>query len=507
MTQTESLIVLISSMTKAEKKSFMIYASQSEGIKGYLTLFHLINKQQIHESNRLKSEFAKHLPNCSFDTAVKYLYKVSLDILVALRQNHDNNYALFNKVLAAKVLYEKSMHGEALRMIAKIMKEAKAMENNFVLLIAQRMELEIQLAQNFNNVSEKMLMNKHFQVNQTMNTLRKINEQSALYELLKYRMVHKGNVRSAKQKQDLNDLVFSEMSIVASSRTETFEIHKMHQLFQANYLIATGDYASALHSFYELNKVFENNRNLWANPPVYYLSVLEGVLESLHSIKDYNGMHYFIDKLKKLKSSSAHFNADTTCLTFQYELFPLLDSGNFKEAAKLIKIYELLYEKRNMLSLTRQAELFLYTALVHLENNKPQLAKKSINQIFFKGKMFFHIPLYRTIRLVNLMIYYEMKDFDLIQSELRSLKRDIADFDKSYKTERIVMSVISRQPLFRSPDKRIEFWNKLLPELTIIQNDKFEKQVLRLFDFTAWIESKICNIPLAQVLKLKYSKP
>jgi hypothetical protein len=99
-------------------------------------------------------------------------------------------------------------------------------------------------------------------------------------------MIYNGSVRSAKQKKNLNDLVFSEMSIVASTHTETFEIRKMHQLFQANYLIAIGDYKSALHSFYELNKVFENNKHLWANPPIYYVLVLEGILKSLHIIKD-----------------------------------------------------------------------------------------------------------------------------------------------------------------------------------------------------------------------------
>jgi hypothetical protein len=504
MTQTNSLIVLINSMTKAEKKSFMIYALQSKGNKSYLYLFDLINKLHIRDADKLKKEFSKHRSPRSFGTAAKYLYKIVLEIQVSLRQNHDSTFSLYNQLLSVRVLREKSMNMEALNMIVNVIKEAKKIENHFVLLIAQRMELEIYMTLHFNNTTEKALLNKHFQINQSINTIRKINEQTSLYELLKYRMLYKGNARSAKQKQDLNDLVFSEMSIVASSHSETFEIRKMHQLFQANYLIATGDYTSAIHSFYELNKVFENNQNLWAKPPVYYLSVLEGTLESLHSIKNYSGMLYFVDKLRKLKSTSAHFNADVQCVCFQYELFPLLDSGDFKGAEKLLKLYNKLYEKRSMLSLSRQAELLLYAALVYLENNQILQAKKSISQIFFKSKMYVHIPIYRTIRLVNLMIYYEMKDFDLINSEIRSLKRDISDYEKSYKTERMIMTVISKLLFSIRLGNRNELWEKITLQLNTIQQDKFERQVLRIFDFTAWIEAKVRNVPLTYVLKQKY---
>ena len=62
-------------------------------------------------------------------------------------------------------------------------------------------------------------------------------EQSSLYENLKHRIGLKGNIRSQKHKDELNDLVYSEISIVASMNLDNFEISKLHQLFQSNYLI------------------------------------------------------------------------------------------------------------------------------------------------------------------------------------------------------------------------------------------------------------------------------
>jgi hypothetical protein len=74
------------------------------------------------------------------------------------------------------------------------------------LLIASRLELEYLLALNFPQIDEKLLLNKQFRINEVMRITQKINQQSALYELLKHRVLHKGNIRSEQQKNELNDL-------------------------------------------------------------------------------------------------------------------------------------------------------------------------------------------------------------------------------------------------------------------------------------------------------------
>ena len=99
----------------------------------------------------------------------------------------------------------------------------------------------------------------------------------------------------------------SEMSIVASSNLENFEINKLHQLFQANYLISVGDYKSALHSFYELNNLLEGNKHLWSDPPIYYVFTLEGVLDSLRSLRNYDGMTHFIHQLNYYRLEAGRF--------------------------------------------------------------------------------------------------------------------------------------------------------------------------------------------------------
>lgn len=501
MLKSSALVSLIQSMSKPEKKAFKMAAPRSESVSHYMTLYNLISKDKNISPDALREKYLKQHKGASFDTTVKYLYKILLDTMLELRTEQDSYYSLFDKILKARILFEKSLFEECFDLLEKVIVNARKLENYYALLIASRLELEYLLALNFPHIDEKMLLNKQFRLNEVMRITQKINQQSALYELLKHRVLHKGNIRSEQQKNELNDLVVSEMSIVASSNVDNFEIQKLHQLFQANYLISVGDYKSALHSFYELNNLLESNRHLWSNPPIYYLLTLEGILDSLRSLRNYEGMTHFIDQLKKLNNPSLNFSANVTCLIFLYELFPLLDKGDFFASEVLMKRYsEDLFKKSHLLSLARNAELSLYTALIHFGLRDYSKAQKALSKIIFIGKNYSYLPLYRTIRLVNLMILYEKKDFDLIKYETRSIKRDMHVVGKEYKIERSVLSFVNKQNLPISGMKRKAVWEKIREDFEKMHHDVFEQQITRLFDFSAFIESKIRRIPLSEIL-------
>ncbi len=503
MSKLQSLVLLTHSMSLAEKKAFRIRSLRNKAEPDYIILYDVIEKNRELPTASLLSEFLKERPKASVETTVKYLYELLLDTMLDLRKEQDSFYYLFNKILKARILYEKSLFDECFGLLEDIIDHAEKYENYYAMLLASRMELDYLLALNFPNLNEKTLLKKQFKLNEALKYVRKINEQSSLYENLKHRIVNKGHARSQKQKDELNDLVFSEISIVASQNLDNFEISKLHQLFQSNYLISVGDYKSALNSYIELNNLFEANKHLWSNPPVYYLHTLEGVLESLRSIHNYEGMAYFISQLKAIDSQSAGFRINLTCITFLYELFPSLDRGDFATSLALMDTYsEMLFEKLFTLNRARQAELCLYTALIYFGNSEFHKAHKFLNQIILRGKNYYYLPLYRTIRLVNLMILYKLGDFDLIKYEIRSMKRVLPDAAKDYKIERFLFKFLSKQ-LPAGALNRKQLIERTMKEFEEIQQDVFEKQILRIFDFTAWVESLLRKMPLSEVLQIR----
>ena len=505
MLKSESLIHLINNLTKQEKKEFSLYISNKPE-KDYICLFRLIDDKKISEPEELKMSFLAANPASSFNTVVIYLFDLLIDILTRLRTEQDSYYLLFNELLHARVLYEKSMYQECFQVLKKVKEKAVYYENYFALLVAQRLELNYLLTLDFEDMDEQKLLNKQYKMNNTLKSIRQLNEQSSLYELLKYRMINRGASRSLEETQKLDDLVTSEISIVASAGVENFEIKKNHQLFQANYFITVGDYKAAFNSFVELNKLFEENSHLWSNPPVYYLMTVEGMLESLRIMHNYEGMNYFIEKLTKLSSPSSSFQLNVTYVIFIYRLFSFIDAGDFDKAGIWIAEHQAsLIDKMLLLKEQQQAEMSLYIALIHLGNGEYRKARKRLSATIGRGHLY-SLPLFRTIRIVNVMIHYELGDVDYIQSEIRSIKREMSK-NKGYnlKVESFLLKFLNYSFADTNRKRRAEIWESMAEEVHALYADKYETQILRKFDFVAWVEAKIFEVPLSDILKREHA--
>ena len=124
-------------------------------------------------------------------------------------------------------------------LIPATLREAAGLEKEAVMIgVGNRIEIwdpkRLEEDLDFEDMDEQKLLNKQYKMNNTLKSIRQLNEQSSLYELLKYRMINRGASRSLEETQKLDDLVTSEISIVASAGVENFEVKKNHQLFQAN---------------------------------------------------------------------------------------------------------------------------------------------------------------------------------------------------------------------------------------------------------------------------------
>lgn len=499
MTKIETLISLINSLTKSEKKSFSIYNSRDSE---YYTLFSLISNNKNISPSELKKKFLKNNAESKYETSVNYLYKLILNTLLSLREEQDTYYNLLNRILKARILFEKSLFEEALDSLRAIKQTALEQENNFAYLYASRLELDYLMYLDFPEITETDLLRKHIQIGESLKKIRRTNEQSELYELLKHRSIYIDNIRSIEQKKTLSDLVFSELSLSASSPIDSFEINRKHLLFQANYLIAIGDYQSAIQTFYELNNLLEDNKHLLANPPIYYLDALEGILNNLRIIGEYKEMEHFIDRLKQIEYPALNFQTNVKSLIFLYTLCPLLDKGCFSQALQIIHLYqESVIDKIYLLSLPRQAEVILHTSLVYIGLKNYEKARKSLQMIMINSKAFYKYPLFRTIRLIRLIIYYETNQYNLCEYEIRSLKRELSKQKKIYKTETIMLHFLGKGKGLMVESDRIKEWAKHEEELVGLRESVFEKQILKFFDFTAWLEAKILRKSLATILE------
>lgn len=501
MNKAIALLVLIKSLSKAEKRYFRLYSNIQGGEKIYFALFELFEaKTSADEIHRL---FCLHHEGKSFEMAVKHLYKVVLDCLMHLRENQDIQTKIFNYISKAAILFERELPDDALAELGKAKKLAVCYENDSLLLLIRRTELKYLSSRDFKGITEKQLVEKQMKINEVMKYARSANLHTQLYDILKHRFIYKGYARSSKQKDDLNDLVLSELNLIANSSYKGFETEKLHLLFQSMYFLNSGNYKSALRFYQRLITLFDENKHMILNPPIYYLNALLGILDSLQSAGLYHEMPFFISKLEDMAQGdySTEFILTVRTHIYLYELSCRLGTGNPDAAAELrLQYEEVIFKQLPLLTLDLQLQLHLSETVLYLMQSKLREARRSMKKILGAGKSLHNFPSYRVARLVNLVLQAELENYDYLENEIKSIKRSIRFEKNQYATEKVLFRFILLQPLPSDPKYKKRIWTQYKKEIEGIRNNKYERPILKQFDFPAWIESKLSGKGVCEVI-------
>lgn len=502
MAKYDSLFQLVHSLDKAEKRYVRLYASIHTGATSYMKLFDIIAKEKDHEKAR-KVFLAGKSPEL-FEASCKYLYRIILDCLLQFKSEADKTARLTNMFLKARILFDKSLYEDGFSLLEKIIVEAEKSEEFLIQLWALQTELYYLSTLGFHTISEGELVKKQMKIEELLKYQKNIYQHTALYESLRHRLLYKGVVRTTEQKNELNDLVITELKYNSNPLADTFESDKTHLLFQSYYFITINDSRSALKTLYNLDKLMESKRDLWIERPADYLSMIEGILESLISVKEYDSIQPFINKLERSAIHSPVYEVMLNRIVFMYSVASLISQGEFEKALLRRKSFEeTLFKKTALLDVSRQADVYLYSAIIFIGLGELDKAHKELSKVLFESRIFHALPSYRTFRLLHLLIHYELKNHEYIESEIRSIKRTLVKNKKSYQVEKVIFKFL-QQPMLpagkRSRELLWEGYKKLFDQLSM---DKYEMQLLKIFDFSTWMEAKLMRCSFKELIKIK----
>lgn len=508
MNKAISLLVLIKSMSKAEKRYFRLYSNLQSGEKGYMSLYQLMESKE--EIDEIQKRFTLENPGGNFEVAVKHLTSTILDCIAHLRKKQDMQSRIFNYVTRAEILFERGLVDDSFAELRKARKLAEFYEYDLLSMLIRRKELKYMSSIDFAGITEKRLVDKQMKLNEIIKYTRNANQHVQLYDIIKYRLTYKGLARSDRQQQHLNDLVLSELHLVSNTTHKTFETEKLHLLFQAAYFLNSGNYKTALRFYQELIDLFEENKHLMLHPPIHYFNALKGILDSLQSAKLYKEMPYFIEKVKEIESKDYPqdflLSVNTFCYLSEFSYY--FQTGDIESARELKLTYEeSLLKKTDMLNLQLQLELNLNAAILALALGDPKEARKGMKKILGAGKVLHNFPDYKIARLINLLIQAELGNYDYLENEVSSLKRSIAAEKNlyQYRTEKLLFKFIKLLPLSQDINENRNIWNTFQKDIEIINQNKYERPLLKTFDFIAWIESKLTGQPFMTIIKNKTS--
>lgn len=498
MNKAITLLVLIHSMSKAEKRFLKLYSNLQEGDKAYLALFSLMEEcASIEEVTR---RFNRTPRGSSFEISVKYLYKVVMECLTHLRSRDDIQARIFNRLAEAEILFRCGLLQPAVEQLQGAKKQAKRHGQTTLLLLIRQTELQYLSAGDFPDISEKQLVERQMKMNETLRHLRCATQHMQLYDILKYRSMHRSKIRSERDRQSLNDLVLSELHLIANNSYKGFEVDKLHQLFQSAYFLQSSNYMAAIRIYRQLLELFDLHSEQILDPPLYYLDAVLGILDSLLSARLYYEMPFFITRLRQLACGnySQDFIRRIQIHIYLYDSFRLINSGAIYEAEALYAanrdgIFRRLTQQR----LDLQLALLLNLTVLHLAEHHMADARKSMARIREAGQVFYHFPEFRIARLINLLLQAEQGHMDYIESEIKSIRRNSPIEINS--VERLIFQFVRLYPLPHSKRERSRLWERLHKRVDGIRMAEYERPLLKYFDFTIWIEARLTDTRFAEL--------
>jgi hypothetical protein len=122
-----------------------------------------------------------------------------------------------------------------------------------------------------------------------------------------------------------------------------------------------------------------------------------------------------------------------------YQLDTLTATGKFREAIAYIQCLETGFLKAyQMLDEERQWELYFYCSLSYFGIQDWKRAHMYVRDIMRDNKPCSRLEICKAICLLDIIIYYEKREMDYLEYELRSYKRFSRQGKNSLRTEKLI---------------------------------------------------------------------
>lgn len=508
---SKELFDLIKSLEMSEKRYFKVFAARHTiGEKNnYVKLFDVLDAAHTYDEQQLikaypDEPFGKDLPYYKH-----YLYQTLLKSLAAFHSNTTIELEIKQLLHYVNILYTKALYNHAQKELNKAKKLAKESDKNYLLMEVLEWELRLIKAQWAQGVSQKEFLNLITEQEKTLGLIHTDKQYAWLDDKINLEMVKMGqrNIKDIYKKysKEVEELLFSKKISLSS-----FESKRIYYLNLAQYYYFQDDFAN---SYNYLTK---------------YVALLEPVLKLNARYHDPNLLMAFRNGLANLAICTLHLNKFEECqlyiaklreLPFRSELIRIktfskiysLEIKLYSKTAQYEKIRSLIAEFESneitdfakRISKTEQLTFYFYFANACYILNDFEQSIKWLNRIINDPDVQAAPDYHAFARILQLLLHYEMQNFEIVPYLIRSTYRFLSKRDSLYKIESTVLKYLKKIQYLKTNKDIIASLEDLKQTLAPIMQDPYEKGALDYFDFMAWLDSKIKNQPLAEVIRQK----
>lgn len=505
MKPSTELFDLIKSLTKSEKRFFKLSSSLQAGDKNYLKIFDAIDKQTDYDEMAIKKHFNKETFIKHFPSEKNHLYKL---ILKSLRSYHSDNSVssiLKQEIKNIEILYNKALFKECNKFLMRAKKMAIAHEKFYFL---------------FELISwEKLLLEEAFEDGQftkdldtlikeeqeVIEKLRNLAAYHVLYSKINYVFRSGGFVRDDEDRKLVEEIanhpLIKGKNTALSKRAATICFYT-----QGFCQLANGDYKLAFEKFTRVKDILDNNKNIKKDLNKRYVRTMSNLLVCLIDQHDYAQARQMIKNMRETVTPASFKRTDIQVSTFKDtcigELRICYLTGEFEKGLQTVEeILKGLDKYEGKLHKEQELVFYYHIAYIYFGAGLYNKALFWINKVLNDNENTLRQDIYSYARLFNLVIHFELGNYDLLEYIIKSTQRYLTKRQRDYALEKLVLEYMKKLIRANNVIDRKDLFTQFDEKLTVIATDTETAIVLRYFDFQKWVKSKIENMTFAETIK------
>lgn len=505
MKPSTELFSLIQSLTKSEKRFFKLNSSLQSGDKNYLKLFDYIEKYSYYNEEELKNHFKEerfiqHLPS-----EKNHLYKLILKSLRSYYSDQSVKSQLKQEIKNIEILYKKALYKECAKFVKRTKKTAIEYEKFYYLFELinwekKLMEEEFEAGQFNHNLDELIKEETH-----VIEQLRNLAEYHILYSRINYVFRSGGFTRNESERKIVDEI--SDYHLIKGKNT-AISVRATSICYYIKGLCAASirDYEDALVNFRKAKAVMDKNPRIKSDLTNRYIYTLNFLMHSYIDNNDFVNAERLINELGELSDSKDYKSLDAEVKIFSATHIGKMQlynkRGDFEKTLELIPEIDEKIEKYADKLNKEKLLLFSYAkAYAYFGCSQYKTGLKLLNEVLNDNEKQLRQDVYSISRIFNLIIHFELGNYDFIEYESKSTSRFLNKHEKDYQIEKVFMKYIKKiaKEDF-APDKKLVF-EGFYNEVEELLKDPSEQAIQEYFDVKSWVYSKLMRLDFAQVVK------
>lgn len=502
------LYQLIRSLTKSEKRAFKIYATRNSTPDAkFIKLFDAMDKVTDYDEEAIIKSL-KGVKKRQFSNLKAHLYKQILTSLRLTNVNHNVDIMLREQIDHARILYNKGLYKQSLRLLdkAKILAQQNHRHSlEYDILTFERIIESQYITRSLKNRADELIE----QAEEKMETLSNYNQLSNLSLRLYGIYIKAGHVRDQTDYESINQYFKKELEDINQKSLGFFEQLYLYVSY-AWYSLIVQDFLLQYRYAQKWVDLFHSNPGMLQLEPIWYLKGQHVLLEALFILGHYEKHEEVKKNLKSfLENPPTRSNENLETLGFMYLYTSKINghfiAGTFSEGVKIVPELNKKIEKYSQQVDPHRVLVFYYKiACLYFGAGNNDKAIEYLNKIINYPDQKLREDLHCFARILNLIAHYELGNQTHLEYQIRSVYRFLRKMNDLNLVQHEILNFLQNLGKTNGSSLKEKFI-KLRERLLEINELPYQKRPFLYLDIISWLESKIQNKPVQDIIKEKFT--